>query len=87
MALVHTDLDRETEDIVADVLGVEVSLWAKVRAVGLRVEPYCRGYVWVAWRRGEPYSRGLVPAELYPRGDGGRTLKTVVGEGYSCNQG
>jgi len=24
VALVHTDLDRETEDIVADVLGVEV---------------------------------------------------------------
>merc|ERR1711937_47379 len=24
VALIHTDLDRETEDIVADVLGVEV---------------------------------------------------------------
>ncbi len=24
VALVHTDIDRETEDIIADVLGVEV---------------------------------------------------------------
>jgi translation initiation factor 6 (eIF-6) len=24
VALIHTDLDRETEDIIADVLGVEV---------------------------------------------------------------
>jgi translation initiation factor 6 len=24
VALVHTDLDRETEDLVSDVLGVEV---------------------------------------------------------------
>ena len=30
MALIHTELDRETEEIVADVLGVEVSHCARM---------------------------------------------------------